>query len=77
VADSINSNHDGGVIQAFVEADDSANGPPQAVELGDVLLGAFRGVPELRVAHLGLQGLYFALLLFDVKETSTSSRRAS
>ena len=49
----------------------------EAVQLGDVLLGALVVVPERRGAHLRLHGLDFALLLLDVKETSTSGRRAS
>jgi hypothetical protein len=42
-----------------------------------MLLGPLVVAPERRVAHLGLQRLYFASLLVDVKETSTGVLRAS
>ena len=47
------------------------------VQLRDVLLGPLVVVPEARLAHLGLHGLYLPAFLVDVKETSTSGRRAS
>jgi hypothetical protein len=51
--------------------------PLQAIEFCNMLLGALAVVPERRDAHLGLHGLDLALLLLDVKETSTDGRRAS
>ena len=69
--------HDRGIVELPLEGHESGDRLLQAVELGDVLLGALGVVPERRGAHLGLHGLDLALLLFDVKETSTGGRRAS
>jgi hypothetical protein len=42
-----------------------------------VLLGAVVILPEIRCALLGVERLYFPLLLIAVKETSIGGRRAS
>jgi hypothetical protein len=42
-----------------------------------MLLRANLVVPKRRRAHLGLERLYLTLFLFDVKDTSTGTRRAS
>jgi hypothetical protein len=69
--------HHAHVVDLLLEGDDREHGLFQAVEFADVFLGALVVVPERRRPHLGLQGLDFADLLFDVKETSTGGRRAS
>jgi hypothetical protein len=60
-----------------LEGDDGQDGFFQAVELGDVFLGAVVILPEIRRALLGVERLYFPLLLIAVKETSIGGRRAS
>ena len=69
--------HDAGVLHLPLERDHGQDGPLEHVQLRDVLLGALAVVPEPRFAHLGLHGLDLPALLVDVKETSTSGRRAS
>ena len=64
------------VVHAFLEGDDRQHRPLEGVQLGDVLLRPLVVVPEPRRAHLGVHRLDLALLLIDVKETSTSARRA-
>ena len=69
--------HHADVVDPFLEGDDGQHGLFQAVELGDVLLGAIGVAPKGRRAHLGLHRLDFPLLLIAVKETSRDGRRAS
>src|SRR5580658_7317164 len=69
--------HDIRVVDLLLERDHGQDAPLEHVQLGYVLLGPLVVVPEGGFAHLGLHRLYLPALLVDVKETSTSGRRAS
>ena len=65
-------------VAAFVRFEEvHQDGAFERVDLADVFLGALVVIPEGGIAHLGLKRLYFAKLLFAVKETSIDARRAS